>query len=175
MKTTETLHQWREAWLKVLKYLELVKDCLFLLLYDIKNYEDLVDGGYRIRRPNPNCSIIDQSYYHQADAKSLFLNSSFTTFFQILTSVLPTPIAVTSMPRATILWDHTHARAKQDTQEMEEHALVSRFELFKRKEIMFLIPESWFTRVQKKRVFGRSDNNNRTNNHYHFTIANLVE
>ena len=135
--------------------------------------------GYRIRRPNPNCSIIDQSYYHQADAKSLFLNSSFTTFFQISTSVLPTPIAVTSMPRATILWDHTHARAKQDTQEMEEHALVSRFELFKRKEIMFLIPESWFTRVQKKRVFGRSDNNNdnnnRTNYHYHFTIANLVE
>lgn len=109
-----------------MKYLELVKEVVcFCSLY-----EDLVGGGYRIRRPNPNCSIIDQSYYHQADAKSLFLNSSFTTFFQISTSVPPTPIAVTSMPRATILWDRTHARAKQDTQEMEEHALVSRFELF---------------------------------------------
>ena len=47
----------------------------------------------------------------------------FITFFQISTSVLPIPIAVTSMRRATILWDPMHARAKQDTQEMEEHAL----------------------------------------------------
>jgi len=29
---------------------------------------------------------------------------------------------------------------------------------------MSLIPESWFTRVQKKKVFGRSDNNNDNNN-----------
>ena len=54
----------------------------------------------------------------------------FTTFFQISTSVLQIPIAVTSMRRATILWDPMHARANQDTQEMEEHALVSLFKLF---------------------------------------------
>ena len=41
---------------------------------------------------------------------------------------------------------------------------------------MSLIPESWFTRVQKKKVFGRSDNNNDNNNdHYYFTIIYLVE
>ena len=109
----------------------------------------------------------------------------FTTFFQISTSVLQIPIAVTSMRRATILWDPMHARANQDTQEMEEHALVSRFELFlnvisiRRKEIVSLILESWFTRVQTKKVFGRSDNNNDnhsgTSNHYYFTIIYLVE
>ena len=68
--------------------------------------------------------------YHQADAKSLLLNPTFTTFFQISTSVLPTVIAVTSMRCATILWDRTYARVKQDTQEMEELAMVSRFDFF---------------------------------------------
>ena len=34
------------------------------------------------------------------------------------------------MRHATILWDRTHARVKQDTQEMEEHAMVSRFDVF---------------------------------------------
>ncbi|CAH3168899.1 unnamed protein product, partial [Porites evermanni] len=62
--------------------------------------------------------------YHQADAKSLLLNATFTTFFQTSTSVLPTLITVTSMRRATILWDRTHACVKQDTQEMEEHAMI---------------------------------------------------
>ena len=62
---------------------------------------------------------------------------------------------------------------------------VSRFELFlkviyiRRKEIISLILESWFTRVLTKKVFGRSDNNNDNNsgtsNHYYFTIIYLVE
>ena len=55
---------------------------------------------------------------------------SFTTFSQISTSVLPTPIAVASMRCVTIQLDRMYAHVKQDIQEMEEHALVSRFDLF---------------------------------------------
>ena len=51
-------------------------------------------------------------------------------FSQISTSVLLTPIAVASTRYVIIPLDRTYARVKQDTQEMEEHALVSRFDLF---------------------------------------------
>ena len=44
---------------------------------------------------------------------------------QISTSVLPTLTAVTLMRFAVILWDLTHAHVKQDSQAMENHALVS--------------------------------------------------
>ena len=44
---------------------------------------------------------------------------------QISTSVLPTLTAVMLMRFAAILLDRTHAHAKQDSQAMENHALVS--------------------------------------------------
>ena len=44
---------------------------------------------------------------------------------QISTSVLPTLTAVTSMRFVAILLDRTLAHVKQDSQAMEEHALVS--------------------------------------------------
>ena len=102
----------------------------------MKNYAGLGRErreGVRIRKLNP---IIVQLLikvtlnYHQADAKFLIFTPSFTKFFQISTSVILTPIAVASMRCVIILLDRTHARVKQDTQEMEEHALVSRFDLF---------------------------------------------
>ena len=45
------------------------------------------------------------------------------------TSVLPTIIAVTSTRSVPILWDRTHARVKQDTQEMGGLAMVRLFVL----------------------------------------------
>ena len=66
----------------------------------------------------------------QAYAKSLIFTPSFTTSSQISTSVLPTTIAVASMRCVAILLDRMHAHVKQDIQEMEEHALVRRFDLF---------------------------------------------
>ena len=45
------------------------------------------------------------------------------------TSVLPTIIAVTSMQSVPILWDRTHARVKQGTQEMGGLAMVRLFVL----------------------------------------------
>ena len=45
------------------------------------------------------------------------------------TSVLPTIIDVTSMQSVPILWDRTHARVKQDTQEMGGLAMVRLFVL----------------------------------------------
>ena len=49
---------------------------------------------------------------------------------QMSTSVLPTIIAVvTSMQSVPILWDRTHARVKQDTQEMGGLAMVRLFVL----------------------------------------------
>ena len=44
---------------------------------------------------------------------------------QISTSAPPTLTAVTPMRSVTIPWDRTYAHVKQDTQEMEGHALVS--------------------------------------------------
>jgi len=44
---------------------------------------------------------------------------------QIWTSVLPILTAVALMRFAVILLDLTHAHVKQDSQEMEKHALVS--------------------------------------------------
>ena len=40
------------------------------------------------------------------------------------------PTAVASMRCVTILLDRMHAHVKQDIQEMEENALVRRFDLF---------------------------------------------
>ena len=48
---------------------------------------------------------------------------------QISTSVLPTLTAVTLMRIAVILLDRTHAHVKQDSQEMDSHALVSRLSI----------------------------------------------
>ena len=45
------------------------------------------------------------------------------------TSALPTIIAVMSMRSVAILWDRTHARVKQDTQEMGGRAMVRLFVL----------------------------------------------
>ena len=45
------------------------------------------------------------------------------------TSVLPTIVDVTSMQSVPILWDRTHARVKQDTQEMGGLAMVRLFVL----------------------------------------------
>ena len=47
-------------------------------------------------------------------------------FRQISTSALPTLTAVTLMRCVVILLDLTHAHVKQDSQEMDSHALVSR-------------------------------------------------
>ena len=47
------------------------------------------------------------------------------------TSVLPTIIDVMSMRSVPILWDRTHARVKQDTQEMGGLAMVRLFVLKK--------------------------------------------
>ena len=63
-------------------------------------------------------------------------------FAQISTSVLLTPIAVPSTRCVIIPLDRTYARVKQDTQEMEEHVLVSHFDFFlkviMRKEILLI-------------------------------------
>ena len=45
------------------------------------------------------------------------------------TNALPALTAVTLMRCVVILWDLTHAHAKQDSQEMETPALVSRLSL----------------------------------------------
>ena len=45
---------------------------------------------------------------------------------QISTSVLQTLTAVTLLPYVAIRLDRTHAHVKQDSQEMDSHALVSR-------------------------------------------------
>ena len=89
--------------------------------------------GVRVRKPNPIIAkllIKVTLNCHQAYAKSLIFTPSFTTFSQISTSVLPTPIAVASMRCVTMLLDRMHAHVKQDIQEMEEHALVRCFDLF---------------------------------------------
>ena len=49
---------------------------------------------------------------------------------QISTSALQTLTAVTSMRCVAILWDHTHAPVKQDTQAMEGGAMVRFFVSF---------------------------------------------
>ena len=48
---------------------------------------------------------------------------------QISTSVLQTLTAVTLMPYVAIRLDRTHAHVKQDSQEMDSHALVSRLSI----------------------------------------------
>ena len=48
---------------------------------------------------------------------------------QISTSVLPTLTAVTLMQYVAIRLDRTHAHVKQDSQEMDSHALVSRLSI----------------------------------------------
>ena len=58
------------------------------------------------------------------------LRQASLNFSQISTSVLLTPIAVASTRCVIIPLDRTYARVRQDTQEMEEHALVSHFDLF---------------------------------------------
>ena len=67
---------------------------------------------YRDRRPDVN---------YQAD----IISRRFHFLMQISTSAPPTLTAVTPMRSVTIPWDRTHAHVKQDTQEMEGHALVS--------------------------------------------------
>ena len=103
----------------------------------MKNYAGLGTErreGVRIRKLNP---IIVQllikvtlNYTIRQMQNSLSLRQASLNFSQISTSVILTPIAVASMRCVIILLDRTHARVKQDTQEMEEHALVSRFDLF---------------------------------------------
>ena len=54
------------------------------------------------------------------------LNKKASHFFrQISTSALPTLTAVTLMRCVVIPLDLTHAHVKQDSQEMDPHALVS--------------------------------------------------
>ena len=48
---------------------------------------------------------------------------------QISTSVLPTLTAATLMQYVAIRLDRTHAHVKQDLQEMDSHALVSRLSI----------------------------------------------
>ena len=64
--------------------------------------------------------LIDQEFAVLLNKKPSFL------FLQISTSALPTLTAVTLMPCVVILLDLTHAHVKQDSQEMDSHALVSR-------------------------------------------------
>ena len=63
---------------------------------------------------------IDQEFVASLNKKAL----SFF-FRQISTSALPTLTAVTLMRCVVILLDLTHAPVKQDSQEMDPHALVS--------------------------------------------------
>ena len=65
--------------------------------------------------------LIDQEF-----AASLLTRSVPRLFRQISTSALPTLTAVTLMRCVVILLDLTHAHVKQDSQEMDSHALVSR-------------------------------------------------
>ena len=67
---------------------------------------------YIDRRPDVN---------YQAD----IISRRFHCLMQISTSAPPTLTAVTPMQSVTIPWDRTYAYVKQDTQEMERHALVS--------------------------------------------------
>ena len=67
---------------------------------------------YIDRRPDVN---------YQAD----IISRRFHFLMQISTSAPPTLTAVTPMRSVTIPWDRTYAHVKQDTQEMEGHALVS--------------------------------------------------
>ena len=59
----------------------------------------------------------------------LFLIFRVILCSQMSTSALPTIIAVISMRSVAILWDRTHARVKQDTQEMRGRAMVRLFVL----------------------------------------------
>ena len=59
----------------------------------------------------------------------LFLIFRVILCSEMSTSALPTIIAVMSMRSVAILWDRTHARVKQDTQEMGGRAMVRLFVL----------------------------------------------
>ena len=99
----------------------------------------------------------------------LSLRQASLHFSQISTSVLLTPIAVASMRCVTILLDRTHASVKQDTQEMEEHALVSRFDLFLEDSCKL------FTRVQTKKVLvGQTTTNNNGKTYILLNIADII-
>ena len=54
---------------------------------------------------------------------------AFNVCMWISTNALPALTAVTLMRYVVILWDLTHAHAKQDSQEIETPALVSRLSL----------------------------------------------
>ena len=68
--------------------------------------------------------VIDQEFTASLKKKASSL------FRQISTSALPTLTAVTLMRCVIILLDLTHAHVKQDSQEMDSHALVSRLSIF---------------------------------------------
>ena len=60
---------------------------------------------------------------------------------------------------------------KQDTQEMEEHALVSRFDLFLKDSCKLL----YFTRVQTKKVLvGQTTTNNNGKTYILLNIADII-
>ena len=92
----------------------------------------------------------------------LSLRQASLHFSQISTSVLLTPIAVASMRCVTILLDRTHARVKQDTQEMGEHALVSRFDIFLKDSCKLVHSRTY------EKGFGRSNNNEQQRKHIYF-------
>ena len=89
-------------------------------LCSVKLTFDTVSSTLLRRKKNEDIDQRPDVNYH-AD----IISRRFHFLMQISTSAPPTLTAVTPMRSVTIPWDRTYAHVKQDTQEMEGHALVS--------------------------------------------------